>query len=46
MSTLLTEVIGRGEMTQLAFELLLDHKLGTSFSRYRLGGNPELLKIA
>lgn len=45
LSTLLAERIKDDEMTEMEFELLLDHRLGTSYTRYHLEGELSQLEI-
>ena len=45
MSTLLSMRISAQTMTEVEFELLLDHRMGTSIARYHLEGDAEKLKI-
>ena len=45
MSTLLNEAFASGNLTEMEFELLLDHRLGTSYSRYRLEGDASRLEL-
>ena len=45
LSTLLGASLGGRELTELEFEMLMDHRMGTSLARYRLVGNPDELVV-